>query len=321
MKSILFVFLLTASLLKAGEFYGETRILWGIPVTVTFYIKRENSPEKIANLCFLKLKEIGYKLNYYDPNSEISAINKNSGKRAVKVSKETYELIKKALAVSKMTKGAFDITVRPLFNLWDFKKKKIPSTQELIKAKEKVSYRSIVLDQITKSVFLTKEGMEIDVGGIVKGFMADICVDILKNSGAYAGMVAVGGDIKVFGKKKGNRLWKIGIREPGGNGIVAFLEITDVAISTSGDYERFFVKEGKRYHHIIDPHTGFPAKGIRSVTVIAKEGALADALATALFVLGLKKAKSLPVEFVIVDSSGKVHISAGLRNKVFITAP
>ncbi len=320
MKSTALLLLLTASLLWGVSVYGETRILWNIPVTV-FASSAEGKPlRKTVGNCFRRMEEVAQKLNYYNPESEISEINRNSGVRAVKVSAETFRLIEKALWVSDLVGGAFDITVRPVYSLWDFRRGRVPSPEEIERARRKVGYRKVVLNREEMSVFLTERGMEIDLGGVLKGYLADLCTEILRKGGADAGMVALSGDIRVFGTKPTGGLWRIGVRNPRGQGIIAVIEVKEGAVSTSGDYERFFLKNGKRYHHIIDPRTGYPAEGVWSATVVAEEGVLADALSTALLIVGaegLKRVlKQLSAEFLIVEKGGKVRASRGLR---FIT--
>lgn len=322
MKSIL-LFFVSFHLLWAVDFYGETRVLWNVPVTVSVWTSRADRARESVERCFLRIKESAARLNYYDPRSEVARINRNSGIRPVKVSAETFHLIEKALEISRMVGGAFDITVRPLYALWDFRKKRVPTSQEITKAKERVGYDLVVLDRKRRTVFLRKKGMEIDLGGILKGFLADRCVEILREMGVSGGMVAVGGDIRVFGSRPGRDVWRIGIKDPRGSGVIAVLELREGAVSTSGDYERFFLKGGKRYHHIIDPRTGYPARGIWSATVVAKEGVLADALSTALFVLGIGRSagilEKLATGFVVVEKGGRVR--TGGKLKLIIPAP
>jgi len=318
MKSIpLLLLLLGFHLLWGVSLYGETRLLWNIPVTVFASAEGSGSLRESVERCFRRMKEVGERLNYYNPESEVSRINRNSGVRAVRVSDETFSLIEKALWVSDLVGGAFDITVRPLSSLWDFRRGRVPSPEEIERAKRRVGYRKVVLNKEERSVFLTEKGMEIDLGGILKGYLADLCTEILREGGASAGMVVLGGDIRVFGTKPGGDLWRVGIRNPRGDGIIALLEIEEGAVSTSGDYERFFIKEGRRYHHVLDPRSGYPAEGVWSATVVAEEGVLADALSTALLVVGAEGLKDLlkrlSAEFVVVEEGGRVRASGGLK--------
>ncbi len=322
MKSIL-LFLISFKLLWSVSFYGETRVLWNIPVTVSVWAGQVDRAREAVEKCFLKIKESAGRLNYYDPRSEVSKINRNSGIRPVKVSEETFHLIERAIEISRLVDGAFDITVRPLYALWDFRRKRVPTSREIAEAKERVGYDLVVLDRRRRTVFLKKRGMEIDLGGILKGFLADRCVEVLKEMKVSGGMVAVGGDLRVFGSRPGRGVWRIGIKDPRGSGVIAVLELREGAVSTSGDYERFFLKGGKRYHHIIDPRTGYPAKGVWSATVVAGEGVLADALSTALFVLGVRRSaevlRSLATGFVLVERGGRIR--TGGKLKLIIPAP
>jgi len=303
--------------------YGETRILWNIPVTVSVWAREGSTARELVEKCFHKIRETAQRMDYYNPKSEIAKINRNSGIKPVRVSPETFYLIEKAVSIAMLVKGAFDITVRPLSSLWDFRRGRIPSEEEIRRAKEVVGYDKILLNKGDYSVFLSVRGMEIDLGGILKGYLADVCTEILRKGGASAGMVALGGDIRVFGRKPGAALWRIGIRNPRGKGVVAVLEIREGAVSTSGDYERFFIRGGKRYHHILDPRSGYPAEGIWSATVVAEEGVLADALSTALFVSGVKKLRSvlgkLAIGFVVVEEGGRLKHSP--RMKLITPAP
>ena len=201
---------------------------------------------------------------------------------------------------------------------------RLPSAEELSGLKPLVNLQHIHTDIWARSIFLEKAGMRIDVGGIGKGYAADQAVLAMKNAGAVAGVVALSGDIKTFGRLPDGAAFPVGIRHPRKQGeILAEVMLQDEAISTAGDYERFFEKDGIRYHHILDPHTLQPARGCQSVSVIAKEGVLADGLDTGIFVLGAKRGLELvehlkDVEAIIVDDAGRVLISSGLKNRVII---
>ncbi len=319
MKSIAFLLLFSFS--WSLDFYGETRFLWGIPVTVLVYAEE---PVKAVDLAFSEIVKVGKKLSYYSEGSEISKINKNAGKKPVKVSKITLRTLLTALEVSRITGGAFDPTVGPLLKLWDFKKGVVPEERSLKEALRKVDYRKVKVNEEEGTVYL-EEGAVLHLGGIIKGAMVDSAVELLKSKGALAGLVAVGGDIRVFGKRPDGRPWRIGVRNPRGEGVIAVIELREGAVSTAGDYERFFVKDGKRYHHILDPRTGFPAEGVASVTVIAESSAFADALSTGLFVLGKEEAldilKKLGLEGIIVTEEGEVVATEGLKGSILAPQP
>ncbi len=316
--------LLSLKLLWAVTFYGETRILWGIPVTVLAYGDRDLVFRAVGE-AFSEIGRVGERLSYYLPGSDVSRINRSAGIKPVKVSEETLEVIRTALEVSRITGGAFDPTAGPLIRLWDLRRGIVPNRKDIEEVLRKVDYRKVNLDVEGKMVFLEEKGMEIHLGGIIKGYLTDRGIEVLKKSGAVAGLVAVGGDVRVFGRKPDGRLWRIGIKDPRGEGVFAALSLSDAAVSTSGDYGRFFIKNGKRYHHIIDPRTGYPARGLMSVTVIAPSSAFADALATGLFVLGPERAlellKNLSLEGILITSEGKVIITPGIRRNLRLLKP
>jgi len=309
--------------------FKKSRILMDTQVTVTVVSGSRDSAEKAIDAAFSEIEKIESLTNFYAKGSEISLINKNAGISATKVSPEVLELLGKALSVSEMTDGAFDITIGAVSGLYDFHKKIRPEENILFKNISLVNYRDVSVDRLTSTIFLKKKGMIIDAGGIAKGYAADKAVGVLKKQGITSGLVAIAGDIKAFGRKPDGKPWQIGIRNPRGmdqdDDIMATLPLSDMAISTSGDYERFFLVSGVRYHHLLDPNTGFPASGCRSVTVIVNAAAFADSFATAVFVLGpergVKVLDAAGFEGLIVDSEGKMHFTAGMREKVAIKKP
>ncbi|OGW23365.1 MAG: hypothetical protein A2077_06385, partial [Nitrospirae bacterium GWC2_46_6] len=237
---------------------------------------------------------------------------------------ETLAVIEKAIHASEKTDGAFDVTIGPEIALWDFHNKAKPDNKEIRQRLQLVNYRDLILDKNSRSAYLKKSGMLIDLGAIAKGYAADKAVELMKKNGIKSGLVAIAGDIKAFGLKPDGEPWKIGIKNPRqkteSDEIMATLELTDMAISTSGDYERYFIAEGRRYHHILNPKTGYPADGCRSVSVIAKEGAVADPFSTGIFILGaekgLKLLEEMGIDGIIVDKDGKIHTTSGLRGKI-----
>lgn len=293
-------------------------------VTITVASGSKDKAEKAIDKAFLEIEKLEKLSNFFSPDSEITRINKSAGISEVKVSSDILDLLNKALYVSENTGGAFDVTIGPLISLYDFHENIHPEQSAIKKNIALVNYKGLLIDRDKSTVFLRKNGMLVDPGGIAKGYAADRVVDVLKQNGISSGIVAVAGDIKTFGHKPDGRPWKIGIRHPrakdGEDDIMATIELSDMAISTSGDYERFFVSEGIRYHHLLSPKTGHPVRECRSVTVITKEGASADAFATGVFVLGpeegMKVLKKMRFEGVIVDSGGNLHTTPGIRGKI-----
>jgi thiamine biosynthesis lipoprotein len=272
---------------------------------------------------FSELKRLERLLDFYSPTSEISKINKGSGGVPVSVTPTTFTLINTALKVSELTDGAFDITLGVINRRYDFIKKTHPTPQEIKSLLPLVGYKNIVVNPSLRVVFLKKQGMMIDPGGITKGYAADRAVEVLRAQGIKAALVAVAGDIKAYGLKPDGRAWLVGIRDPRSRDteqVFATLRLKDMAVSTSGDYERYFIEKGVRYHHILDPKTGMPARGVISVTVVGPEAVYTDSLATACFVKGVKEGMKMVERngymAVVVDSSGAIHYSAGLKDKL-----
>lgn len=261
--------------------------------------------------------------------SEISRINAAAGKEAVAVGPETFEVIQKSLWIGKESGGLFDISFEAMKGLWKFDEgaeEKIPSKEAIEKARKLIDYRQITVNEKARTVKLEKPGMRINLGGIAKGYAIDAAARVLKAEGIESFFAQAGGDLYVAGKKPDGSRFKVGIRDPRGKGATdyfALIEVEDHAFSTAGDYERTFVKDGKRYHHIIDPRTGYPATASRSVTVWARDAHTADAIDDAIFLLGPEKGLKLVESIedcgaVIVDSNNKVWISKRLEDKVTV---
>ena len=325
------IFLLFCSLLilsacspRQETIYKKTRTSMYTSVTITVSSDSEEKAEKAIEVAFNELDRLAKLLNFYSEDSEISAINRHAGNKPVRVSYETLDILEKALYVSENTEGGFDITVGPLVRLWDFQKKTIPDRTTVKEKLKLVGYKNIVIDKKASTVFLKTKGIQIDLGGIIKGYAADKAVEVLKQQGIRAGIVAVAGDIKTFGIRPDGGLWKVGIQNPrqqtDKDEIMATVGLSDTAISTSGDYQKFFIKDGRRYHHLLNPKTGYPDNECRSVTIIAKDAALTDAFATGIFILGAQKGMDalnrLGLDGIIVDKDGKIHLTQNLRGKV-----
>lgn len=268
----------------------------------------------------------------WSDTSEVSKINAAAGKEAVAVGPETFEVIRKSLWIGKESGGVFDITFEAMKGLWKFDEgaeDRIPSREAIDAARKLIDYRQITVDDKARTVKLDKPGMRINLGGIAKGYAIDAASRVLREEGLTSFFAQAGGDLYVSGKKPDGSRFKVGIRDPRGKGptdYFALLEVEDHAFSTAGDYERTFVKDGKRYHHIIDPRTGYPATASRSVTVWARDAHTADAIDDAIFILGPEKGLKLVESIdgcgaVIVDAHNKVWISKRLEGKVTILRP
>jgi thiamine biosynthesis lipoprotein len=260
--------------------------------------------------------------------SDVSRINAAAGGAPVAVSHETLAVISKSLWISELSEGTFDISFASMGKLWQFDEKVsrvVPDPADVSAARAKIDYRKIKVDEANKTVQLESKDTVINLGGIAKGYAIDRAAAVLRDKGITSFFAQAGGDLFVEGLKPDGRGWNVGIRDPRGpdGSYFAVVEVTDHAFSTSGDYERFFIKDGKRYHHIIDPRTGYPATASRSVTIWAKDALTADALDNAVFILGPEKGLALVESLdecgaVIVDANNNVHISKRLEGKVTI---
>ncbi len=318
---LLFALLLSCSS-RNESIYRKTMTQMDTLVTITVVADSEKKANDAIEKAFGEIGKLDALLNFFSDKSEISAINRNAGNGPVKVSPETVEVIEKSVSTSERTGGAFDATIGSESSLWNFFTRQKPDDGTIREKLPLVNYKGIRIDKEKSTVELRKKGMLLDLGAIAKGYAADKAVDELKKSGIKSGLVAVAGDIRAFGLRPDGRPWRIGIQNPRQTGkddqIVATVELRDMAISTSGDYERYFILDGKRYHHILDPKTGYPAAGCRSVTVMAKDGVSTDSFSTGIFVLGPEKGmevlRQTGFEGLIIDSSGRMITTPGMRD-------
>ncbi len=302
----------------------------GTVVQVTVWHEDEAAASRAAQAAFEEMQRLDRLMTTWLPDSEVSRINSAAGVAAVPVSEETFAVIERALDISRRSGGVFDITVGAFRGLWKFDEDldgTLPTSAEVAARKKLVSWRDLIIDRKQRTVKLRRKGMAITLGGIAKGYAVDRCVALLRQAGFPDFIFQAGGDLYVSGKKD-TQPWVVGIRDPRGARDVPFAvaAIEDHAFSTSGDYERGFVKDGVRYHHILDPRTAYPAKASRSVTVLAKDAFTADAWSKVLFILGWKRAmplvEQLPdFEAVFVAPDNQVHVSSGLRDKLKILRP
>lgn len=270
-----------------------------------------------------RVMDIHSRMSAYEEESDVALINSSAGLSPQEIHPDTYALLERSLRFSELTDGAFDVTVRPLTSLWGIGKKKdyIPDKNEVAAALKLVGYRDLLLDKGRCTAFLRKPGMSVDLGGIAKGYAADEASRILREHGIESALVNLGGNIAAVGLREDGQPWQIGIQNPlsARGGSLGTLEARDKTVVTSGSNERFFVKAGVRYHHILDPRTGYPAgSGLLSVTAVCGCSADADALTTALFVSGtagaMKLLGSSDAQAVFVTESGDIFLTEGLRN-------
>jgi FAD:protein FMN transferase len=292
----------------------------------------DNQTGIVLDDAFVEMARINDLLNNYDPSSEVSAINAAAGSHPLPVRPETFDALNAAKHYACLTKGAFDFTVAPLVALWGFNKEQPgligeePGARQIRKALSRVDYRALQLitDPSGPVARLKRSGMRIDVGAFAKGFTADRALAYLQNNGIENALVAAGGTICAIGTKPDEQPWQIGIRHPRNDTtFLTVIALRNQSVSTSGDYEKFYYKAGKRRSHIIDPRSGYPVSTVQSVTVIGPSGIASDALSTALFVLGpndgLKTIEQLPgFEALIVTAEGDVAFSSGWPQKTII---
>jgi len=294
----------------------------GTVIEITLQTDDEEGAKKATLQAFQEIKRIEQLMSPWIGTSDVSHLNRSAGKDWVKVSPETFDVIQRSQKISGLSEGAFDITIAPLTQLWRKARERgvPPPSEEVKKFLGLVNFRNISTRSGGK-VFLKKKGMAIDLGGIAKGYAVDRAFEILTSLGYKNLIVNAGGDLRTGGLKN-NAPWSIGIQHPrSAEKVMATISVSDSAVATSGDYEKFFFHEGKRYHHILNPKTGFPADGCQSVTILSKNGMTADGLATAVFVLGSVKGNDLcqkmkGVECLIVGREGKAVMTPGLKDLI-----
>jgi thiamine biosynthesis lipoprotein len=267
-----------------------------------------------------RIKEMNLWMSDWLPETEISRVNDQAGKEAVKVRPELFQLVKATLAVAKSSDGALDPTFNVMFGLYSFKKgeEREATDAELSERLPLIDWKSVVLNETKSTLFLRKKGMKLGLGAVGQSYAADRVVEILKARGYTGGYVDGSGDTVFWGKKPGGALWTVAVRDPMDTSKVLLrLYGTDFAVTTCGDDEKYFIKDGRRIHHVIDPTTGRPASRSRQITVISKRGFDADAWDTASFVLGPKRAKPIlernGFRAVMVDAEGKMTLTKGLK--------
>ena len=296
---------------RAKQVEGDSghRLVMGTFVRVVAVAADSIIADKAIEGALAEIENVDKLMSDYKSDSEISQVNREGFARAVKVSRPTYEVLQRSIEFSKLTGGAFDITVGPLVDLWRSAKKKsaVPSEEELAAAKAKVGFEKVILDDQKQTVRFAVEGMRLDLGAIGKGYAVDKAIEAAQRAGALGAMVDLGGHIRCFGKPaRGRKKWLIGLQDPKAvknpefqapglseSGILLTLKLTEQAVATSGDYQQFVLIEGRRYSHIINRRTGISAGGLSSVTIIADSATDADALATAVSVMGAEKGLAL----------------------------
>lgn len=307
---------------KKIEPVSKTEYMLGTICTIKVY--DDNKNEAITK-AFNRVKDIENKMSVNKEGTELDSVDDAAGKNSIKVSDDTFYVLQKGKYYSEQAGGAFDITVGPLVKLWGIgtDKAKLPSKEEIDTKKSLINYKDLILDEKEKTVFLKRTGMALDLGGIAKGYAADEAARILKENGVKHGIVNLGGNVLVINDNPDGQPWKIGVQnpfDPRGNSI-GVVEVNNKTVVTSGIYERYFEQNGKKYHHILNPFTGYPMdNSLASVTIITDTSVDADAMTKNIFYKGIEKGpeyvKSLKgVDAIFITKDKEVYITDGLKEK------
>ena len=318
---VLMSLFLSIFILSGQKSYSESSILMGSSFEITVVAEDEDFAKESLAIAKKEIIRIEDLISSWDQKSETSRINRNAGIAAVEVSKELFDLIFRAQQISKLSSGAFDLTFAAIDKLWNFdgRESEMPNPDALKASVFNIGYQLIELDEESLTVFLPKKGMKIGFGAIGKGYAADSAKQLLVERGVLGGIINASGDMNTWGTKPDGSSWTIGIVNPMNNKkVFSWFSLEHNAVVTSGDYEKFTQINGRRYSHIIDPRTGIPSQGIVSCTIFAGKAELADAIATAIFVMGVESGlfliDQLPdIEAILIDDSGIIHCSKNIE--------
>lgn len=292
--------------------------------TITVVAQNEKTGNENIQLAIEEIRRIEKLLTTYKDDSQTNLINKNAGIEPVKVDLEVFNLIERCIGISRITQGAFDISYGSIDkSLWNFDKAmtKLPDAETALKMVHLIDYRNIILDKENCTVFLKEKGMRIGFGGIGKGYAAEMAKQILIKNNVQSGIINASGDLSAWGLQPNGNRWTIGVADPDSpNAAFSYMEISNKAVATSGNYEKFVTINGKKYSHTIDPKTGLPITGIKSVTIIASNAEFADAMATPIAVMGIKAGLFLIDQIpdlycIIIDDNNKIYTSKNIRLK------
>ncbi len=310
----------------AADWIGDARPMMGTEVSVYLWSDDPEAGRVTIEAVFAEVARIDRMMSTYREDSRISAINRDAARQSVYAGPELFSLLVRSADVAEMTQGAFDITYDSVGQHYDFRARARPNRQTLDATLANIDYRLVELDVAANTVGFVREGVRINLGGIAKGYVVERGIAILRSHGHRHGIVTAGGDSRLLGDRRGQP-WVIGIRDPRREGEVAMrLPLADEAISTSGDYERYFEEDGVRYHHIIHPNTGESATGVHSATVIGPDAVMTDALSTSVFVMGVDRGLRLIAsldgyESIVIDANGRIFFSDGLAPPETAAAP
>lgn len=314
---LLFLIMAFSASLKA-EWYSDSAGIMGTNIYVEVWAETPVQGQLALKVVMAEMERINQLMSPYIETSELSLINASAGNQAMVISDEMFELLDKSVKISELTKGAFDITFASVGYLYNYKENKRPDEATIASLLDAVNYKHIVLDKDNKTVFFTNGKVKIDLGGIAKGHAVDNSISLLERMGILHGLVTAGGDTRLIGDRRG-KPWIVGIRDPRNKEKQAVvMPLQSSAMSTSGDYERYFEEDGKRYHHILSPKTGKSTYDVQSVSIIGPSSTFNDALSTAVFVMGLREGLGMinridGYDAVVMDNQRKMHYSNGLQ--------
>jgi len=333
-SSLIIVLLLVSvgyNIFNKKDTYTTTNYYLDTVNNVSILNTRKSKADKLLPQVDKIILDIHNKMSAQISSSEITAINKSAGIKPVKVSRDTFDVIKRAEYYSKITNHKFDISIGPITSLWNIgnEKARIPADSEIKPLLELVNYKDIILDEKNSTVFLKKHRMKLDVGAIAKGYCADKVANFLKTEGVKDAIINLGGNVYVFGNNKQGENFNIGIQDPTTpeQKPLGKVNLTDKSVVTSGVYERYIEKDGKIYHHMLDPETGYPFdNNLQSVTIIAKKSVDADALSTSTFGLGIENGTKLinsidGVDAIFITKDKKIYTTKNLKGKLEISNP
>lgn len=317
-RPFLIVIVWLISVPSFARWYSESATKMGTNIEVEVWAESETKAQKALNAVMAEMDRINLLMSPYVESSELSVLNREAYAKEVNVSKELYDLLQLSVEMGNMSNGAFDITFASVGFLYNYQDQVRPDEEQVESLLDAIDYRRIALNPDSNGVRFGHKNLRIDLGGIAKGHAVDNSIAILKAHGIQFGLVTAGGDTRLLGDRNG-RPWMVGIRDPRNQDRQAVvLPLEDIALSTSGDYERYFEQDGKRYHHILSPQSGKSAAEVQSVSILGPLSVYNDALSTAVFVLGVKQGINLinrvpDYEAVIMDNQRKMHYSQGLQ--------
>ena len=316
---ILFItLLLCAHPIASAEWLSSEQAIMGTRIHVELWHEKNKDGQAAIDAVMAEMHRIDELMSPYKKASELYRINQLASKQELAISNEMFELISRSIEFSRQTAGAFDITYASVGHMYNYREHIRPDNKAIKQELAKIDYRNIVLNKNRQTIHFTQPGVFIDLGGIAKGYAVDNGINILQQRGFKHAIVSAGGDSRILGNRHG-RPWMMGIKDPRKrNALVTRLPLWDTALSTSGDYERYFIEDGVRYHHIIDPKTGDSARELRSVTIIGPDAITTDALSTSLFIMGIEKGMALAnrladIDAIMIDSKGQFYYSNGLQ--------